>query len=162
LLEIATSNTERLIILVNDILDMEKISSGKDNFAYQDVSCNRLILNTMNNIRPIAEKKQITMIWDEQAADTMVRVDPVRAGQVLLNLLSNGIKFTPRGGRVTVSAAVEPGGQAVIRVRDTGIGIDSVGHVAHPKARVATRIAIGGRTTPVLLKEQFEALFCRP
>ena len=122
LLEIATSNTERLIILVNDILDMEKISSGKDNFAYQDVSCNRLILNTMNNIRPIAEKKQITMIWDEQAADTMVRVDPVRAGQVLLNLLSNACKFSHQGGTVELGFSIL-GDMARFSVVDHGEGV---------------------------------------
>jgi len=62
---------------------------------------------------------------DRPEAPIQIRHDPVRIGQVVTNLVGNAIKFTPRGGRVTVGVRGEPDGSAVITVADTGIGIDA-------------------------------------
>lgn len=106
LLEIAAGNTDRLIFLVNDILDMEKISAGTENFAYADVSCKHLIHQAELQIRPIAEKNNLTVVCQESITDALVRVDPDRAGQVLLNMLSNACKFSFSGGEVKLGFSI--------------------------------------------------------
>lgn len=122
LLGIAAANTERLILLVNDILDMEKISAGKEKFDYADVSSNQLIRETALQIRPIADRQKVRLVHQAVKTDALVRVDPDRATQVLSNLLSNACKFSYPGGVVELAFSVE-GAFARFRVVDHGQGI---------------------------------------
>lgn len=122
LIEIAGMNTDRLISLVNDILDLEKISAGQENFDYADMSCNRLIRDAVLQILPIAEKHQVRIKWKAAKTDALVRVDAGRAGQVLLNMLSNAVKFSLPDGTVEVSFSVE-GTAARFGVVDHGEGV---------------------------------------
>ena len=127
LLEIASINTDRLISLVNDILDMEKISAGTENFIYTDVSCKQLIQNVTLQIRPIAEKNQLKIVWQDDCPDALVRADAQRAGQVLLNFLSNACKFSHQGGEINVGFSIL-GSDVRFAVFDHGEGMPESFH----------------------------------
>ena len=111
-----------LLGMINDILDLAKIESGKmevriDDFSIRDVS------EALTNLaRPMADRKNITLECRLEEAIPLMRQDPGKVRQILYNLLSNAIKFTPEGGRVTLRARTE-GRYVVLEVEDTGIGI---------------------------------------
>ncbi|GAC1468301.1 MAG: ATP-binding protein [Isosphaeraceae bacterium] len=111
-----------LLGMINDILDLAKIESGKMDVSSEDFSLRDVCEALVNLARPIAERKNITLSFRLDEAVPLLRQDPGKLRQILYNLLSNAIKFTPEGGRVTLSARTESR-FAVIQVADTGIGI---------------------------------------
>ncbi len=111
-----------LLGMINDILDLAKIESGKMEVRVEDCSIRDICESLTVLARPIADKKGIILECRLDDAIPLVRQDPGKLRQILYNLLSNAIKFTPEGGRVTVSARPD-GRQVVIEVADTGIGI---------------------------------------
>ncbi len=121
MLDIAVSNTDRLIRLINDILDMERIDSGSVTLHRKNCSVADLLEHAAEVMRPMADKAHIVIEVVPSTASN-VWADPDRIIQTLTNLLSNAIKFSPAGSTVTLSA--EPGSNDVIfRVRDAGRGI---------------------------------------
>jgi len=111
-----------LLSLINDILDLSKIEAGRMELDLADFSLPSAIENAVTLIRERAHRRGITL---ERALDDRVgavRADERKVKQVLLNLLTNALKFTPEGGRISVQACVR-GGAAEVRVTDTGIGI---------------------------------------
>jgi signal transduction histidine kinase len=116
------SSGKMLLGMINDILDLAKIESGKMEVRSEDFSLRDVCEGLTALARPIAERKDINLECRLDEAIPLLRQDPGKLRQVIYNLLSNAIKFTPEGGRVTVSARVE-GRFAVIQVEDTGIGI---------------------------------------
>jgi signal transduction histidine kinase len=121
LIAIAHSNTQRLVRLINDILDIEKIESGTVAFKLQRVELRPLIEQAIESSRAFADTYLVTLRFEESKAQE-VRADPDRLMQVIANLLSNAIKFSPRDAEVVV--AVEDHGEQVrITVRDHGSGI---------------------------------------
>jgi len=116
------SSGRMLLAMINDILDLAKIESGKmevrsDDFSIRDV-CEALC----NLCRPVAERKNITLECRLDEAIPLLRQDSGKLRQILYNLVSNAIKFTPDGGRVTLRASAV-GRFVVLEVEDTGIGI---------------------------------------
>jgi PAS domain S-box-containing protein len=121
LINIAHSNSQRLVRLINDILDIEKIESGKVVFNLRRVEVLALIEQTIEANRGLADEYGVKLRLEPSSAQE-VRADPDRLMQVITNLLSNAIKFSPREAEVTVS--VEGRDQDVrIGVRDHGPGI---------------------------------------
>ncbi len=120
ILEVAIRNIERLIRLVNDILDLERMKSGK--ITIQPVDCNlkQLLIQATETMQPMATKAQVKLEVDPY--DVVMRVDPDRMLQTLTNLLSNAIKFTEPGGKIWLKAGVK-GDRCLIAVKDTGRGI---------------------------------------
>jgi signal transduction histidine kinase len=111
-----------LLSLINDILDLSKIEAGRMELDLADFSLPSAIENAVTLIRERAHRRGITL---DRALDDRVgavRADERKVKQVLLNLLTNALKFTPEGGRISVQACVR-GGAAEVRVTDTGIGI---------------------------------------
>ena len=100
LLDIAHSNSQRLVRLINDILDIEKIESGKVVFALQPVELRALAEQAIEANRGFAESFGVAVRLDPASAEAVVRVDPDRMTQVIINLLSNAVKFSPRGEEV--------------------------------------------------------------
>lgn len=111
-----------LLGMINDILDLAKIESGKMEVRSEDFSLRDICEALTGLARPIAERKNIDLNCRLDEAIPLLRQDSGKLRQILYNLLSNAIKFTPEGGRVTLSARVE-GRNALIEVADTGIGI---------------------------------------
>jgi signal transduction histidine kinase len=111
-----------LLGMINDILDLAKIESGKMEIHVEDFSIRDVCEALSNLMRPMAEKKGLDLTCELDDAIPLLRQDPGKIRQIVYNLLSNSIKFTPEGGRVTLSAKAE-GKSVVIAVCDTGIGI---------------------------------------
>lgn len=126
-----TLSSKHLLGLINDILDMSKIESGKLSLNMYLLSLRETMESIVNIVQPqIKAKKQHFDIFIQNIEVEEVYCDSVRLNQVLLNLLSNAVKFTPEEGRVNVYLDQEPSpkGENYIRcrfrVKDTGIGMD--------------------------------------
>ena len=121
ILQVAIRNSERLIRLVNDILDLERMKSGK--IALKPTPCNlqQLLLQAIETMQAMAQKAEVQLLLEEPD-HLSINLDPDRMLQTLTNLLSNGIKFTEPGGTVTLKASIE-GDLCQIIVQDTGKGI---------------------------------------
>jgi PAS domain S-box-containing protein len=122
LLAIAQSNSQRLVRLVNDILDIEKMESGQLTFCFRRVDARALAEQVIEANRGFADGYGIGLRLDPAAVAADVHVDPDRLAQVMTNLLSNAIKFSPPNGEVTVSIA-NSGGAVRLSVRDHGPGV---------------------------------------
>jgi two-component system, NarL family, sensor histidine kinase BarA len=113
-----------LLALVNDILDLAKIEAGKMDLHLVDFSIGDLIERVVTMVRLLAEKRNIDISAEVDERLPLLSQDPGKIQQVLYNLVSNAIKFTPEGGRVRVLAEYdEPEGMLVLVVEDTGVGI---------------------------------------
>jgi PAS domain S-box-containing protein len=122
LLEIAQRNTERLILLINDILDIEKIEAGKMRFAFKSVDLDALVGDAVQGAEGMAQLRSVRLVRRQRAAGLRVHVDEHRLLQVATNLLSNAIKFSPEGGSVEIDVVAD-GGRARVTVTDHGGGI---------------------------------------
>ncbi len=112
---------KHLLGLINDILDLAKVEAGQMELRLQDVAVEPVIAQAVELVEPLAAEKHIT-IRSEAASVGEVLVDAGKLKQMLLNLVSNAIKFTAEGGTVTVTAR-RLQGAVEIAVADTGIGI---------------------------------------
>ncbi len=121
LLEIAKNNTERLIRLVNDILDIEKIESGKMDFSFKNFDIASLIREAIENMQNIAEIAQVKIIFEHEGEE-MVYADYDKLIQVMVNLLSNAIRFSEAGQSVTITL-VSSDEETRVSVIDHGQGI---------------------------------------
>ena len=123
------SSSNHLLSLINDVLDMSRIESGKINLEEQKANLSDIFHDIKTIISGQIHAKQLELYMDMMdVTDEDVFCDKTRLNQVLLNLLSNAIKFTPAGGTVSVRIAQLPGaskgiGFYEIRVKDTGIGM---------------------------------------
>ncbi len=115
------SSGKHLLRLINDILDLSKIEAGKMELIIENVSVHTTFDDTVETLRLLAENKSQTLAHHAEP-DLLVRADPVRLKQVLVNLAGNAIKFTPEGGRVELKARQE-NGQVRLEVWDNGPGI---------------------------------------
>ena len=122
LLTIANNNADRLLILINDILDIEKIEAGKMDFRFQEVDITSLVKQALMNNAAYAEQYQVTFQYSSTIKGCIVVVDPDRIIQVLNNLLSNAAKFSPQGDVIEINAS-RNGDKFRISVSDHGQGI---------------------------------------
>ncbi len=118
-----TSAARHMLALVNDILEYSRLEAGNLPIGWQPVMLGPIVEAALHMVAVFATSRGIQMNRDLSWADAAVRGDPVRLKQVLLNLLTNAIKFTPRGGRVQVRLTAGLNGQVRLEVADTGIGI---------------------------------------
>lgn len=113
---------QKLLNLINDILDLAKIEAGKMEVRLEEVRIADLCEGQLNMFRPLAQKKNIELRSQVDGNIPFLRQDPVKLQQILSNLLSNAIKFTPEGGRVLLKAEADPL-HVILTVADTGVGI---------------------------------------
>ena len=114
-------DSQHLLALINDILDLSKIEAGRLEFRAEEFEAYPAVEEVIGTIRPQAEAKSIA-VSNLMNREALLRADPLRFKQVVLNLLSNAVKFTPAQGRITVESAWFRG-QISITVTDTGIGV---------------------------------------
>ena len=117
------SNTQHLAGLINDLLDLSKIESGKIEMKSSRVSLGGLVHDVVETLRPIAVEKAIALDATIPEPSIMVWADRDKINQVLMNLIGNAIKFTPAQGSVTVSASSEGNQRVQVSVSDTGPGV---------------------------------------
>jgi signal transduction histidine kinase len=120
-LDIALRNLERLIRLVDDLLDLSRIESGRLVLAVEPVALARVVTNAVEAVRGFADAREIGLEVSE-GEPVSVTADGDRLEQVIVNLLSNAVKFSPAGRRVGVRWWLEDG-RAVVEVSDEGPGI---------------------------------------
>jgi len=118
------SSGQHLLMLINEILDLAKVESGKTELHLSEVNIKRLLENSLMMIKEKALKHriQIAVRIQEELSDLPVQADEVKVKQIVFNLLSNAAKFTPDGGRIEMSAQLEAD-SVVITVSDTGRGL---------------------------------------
>jgi two-component system, NarL family, sensor histidine kinase BarA len=128
-----------LLEMINDILDLAKMESGKMEVRLSEFKMGVLVAAQCDMARPLAEKKNIDLDCDAPVSLPPLRQDPAKIQQILNNLLSNAIKFTPEGGRIRVLAERDPEDYLRLSVSDTGIGISAEDqHLIFEKFRQAT------------------------
>lgn len=124
LLHIIAEESNRLINLVNSLLDLSKMEAGMMSYNFDKTHLGPLIHKAMLEITPLIEAKDLRLNAEVPAELPSVNVDRERILQVLRNLIGNAVKFTPKAGRVEVSARAA-NGHVAVSVRDTGPGIAS-------------------------------------
>jgi len=112
-----------LLSLINDLLDLSKIEAGKLPLTFSDVALNEIIGQCVTSMGPQASSSRIIMRTAFAPALPPVVADARSIRQIVLNLLSNSLKFTPAGGQVIISTGLNDAGEVVLRVRDNGIGM---------------------------------------
>ncbi len=122
LVRIAQRNSERLIVLVNDLLDIDKLQSGQMEFQFAEADLSEIVLAGIEQNVPYAERGGLRLQVEVPPDRVPVRVDRHRIQQVLANLISNAVKFSPAGDEVLVRLRVD-GECARISVIDHGIGV---------------------------------------
>ena len=134
-LTIINEESDRLTKLINDFLDLSKIEAGRMQWDTKDISLTPVIQNAINITQAMAKKQNLNVIFNPDPDLPLVPGDKDRLIQVVTNLLSNSIKFTPDGGTITVGTraaeASDPEinhGMVLVSITDTGIGIAPENH----------------------------------
>ncbi len=130
-LEIILKQSDRLNLIIEDLLELSKIESGRVSLKEEPLELRSVVDRTLSMIKPIADKKRHRLVTSVDPSLPPVAGDDGRLVQVLTNLLDNAIKYTPEGGTITVGAALAPSignaeplaGAIELTVTDTGIGI---------------------------------------
>lgn len=140
-IDMAKRNVENLTSIINDILDINKIEAGKMDFNYKIMNIHSVIENVKTNFECVAKEHEIIFTTEEQSELPDIYADSQRLGQVLTNLVSNAIKFTPKGKNITIKSELKnardictnqyfekdikslQGNYIIVSVIDEGIGI---------------------------------------
>jgi PAS domain S-box-containing protein len=120
LLRIALANSDRLVRLINDILDLERIQSGRERLTFRPVQLAQIVRQAIDGMAPVAEAAGVQLIHDSTQVE--IAADPDRLLQVLTNLLSNAIKFSPPNSTISVLLRPDVSG-VTLSVIDPGRGI---------------------------------------
>jgi len=152
-LKIAQKSIGRLGVLIDDLLDFNKLESGKLRMEIRPYSIEDIIREAVNSVFQLAESHRIKIVVSEWVVPKVV-CDQNRIIQVLVNLLGNAIKFTAQGGTITISAEKVLGDKVKVNVKDNGIGIDpgmqfkifnrfvQADHPTSPEARKGTGLGL--------------------
>lgn len=115
------TNSERLLKLINSVLDLAKIESGRMDLDLAEIKLSSLVEEALGTVAPLLEKNAIRLLTDVDDGETLPKADPEKMLHILINLLGNAIKFAPNG-QVRIKAYHQPK-RIYISVADTGIGI---------------------------------------
>jgi signal transduction histidine kinase/ActR/RegA family two-component response regulator len=128
--ELIERQSKHLTRIVNDLLDLSRLVSGKIVLKRQVIDLRNAVRQSLETVRAAAQRHHITIDVSSISPPLPIDVDPVRADQIITNVLTNAIKYTPEGGYVVVTLARE-GEEVVMRVTDDGVGIaeDRIGTI---------------------------------
>lgn len=133
-----------LLGLINDVLNLAKLETGQVHFSHDDVSLRETLASAATMLEPQAAAKGVAFSYTSPDPDLSVQGDRDKVLQIVLNLLANAVKFTPEGGRVTLSVR-HPGedGRVEVIVQDTGRGIpaDQLARIFEPFVQVGRRLS---------------------
>ncbi len=122
MLEVAKADSDRLYRTIDDLLSISRIESGRALFQFRPMAPREIVLSSVDPIRELFTEKHLHLTVTAAADLPLVRADPISVHSALTNLLSNALKFTPPGGKVTVAVA-EEGESILFSISDTGPGI---------------------------------------
>jgi len=114
--------SRHLTRLVNDLLDLSRVAAGKITLKMQIAYLKEIAQQSMRVVQPQADQQKIAIRFEPPQKSVLVYADPVRVEQIITNILTNAVKYTPEGGHVEMQVGVE-NGRAAIRVKDDGVGI---------------------------------------
>ncbi len=166
-LEAIRRNGDHLLSLINDILDLSKIEAGKLVVEKIELSPLELVADVISFMQVRAEKKELTLRVEWcNAVPLRVVSDPIRLRQILINLLGNAVKFTPKGGTITLAPALveSPGEEPRLQfaVRDTGIGMtpEQLSRLFRPftQADTSTTRKFGGTGLGLTISKRLAAM----
>jgi PAS domain S-box-containing protein len=140
---------EHMVSLLNDLLDLSKIEAGKLDLNFARVDLNEVTQQSVALMQPQANRQRVIIRTSLSNALPAVVADERSTRQIVLNLLSNSVKFTGPGGQVIVSTALTDRGEAVLRVRDTGVGMSEkeIATALEPFRQLATSSRFGSAGT---------------
>ncbi|MEM7716818.1 MAG: GAF domain-containing protein, partial [Cyanobacteria bacterium P01_A01_bin.68] len=118
---VALRNSRRLLRLVNQLLDLQRLDAGRMRSSFRPCNLVEFVSQIIESFRPYCEKKQLNLITDFGECP-VIYLDMEKFDKVVYNLLSNAMKFTPEGGNITIRVKPE-GKKCLLQVQDTGIGI---------------------------------------
>ncbi|MCV6547936.1 MAG: ATP-binding protein [Cohaesibacter sp.] len=146
--DIHTSGSH-IMSLINDLLDLSKVEAGKMDLSFQATELNALIQESVGLMQPQANREQIIIRTSLASSLPDVVGDARSLRQIILNLLSNGVKYTPAGGQVIISTSYEENGEVILRIRDTGIGMseEEAKMALEPFRQVSSTANKGGQGT---------------
>jgi two-component system, cell cycle sensor histidine kinase PleC len=121
--EIIHTSGRHLLSLINDVLDLSKIEAGKYEVKTTHIPVRELVCDCASLMQPGADNAGVALRLDIPLVMPVLYADPRALRQILLNLLSNAIRFTRSGGEVTVTASIAQSGEFCLEVSDTGVGI---------------------------------------
>jgi PAS domain S-box-containing protein len=126
--------------LVDDLLDLGKIEAGKMEFSFASLDVNRIVSECVSIMQPQAGREQVDIKLSLSAALPSILADERALRQIVLNLLSNAVKFNKPNGQVIVSTLLADSGSVVVRIRDTGLGMQegNIGLAFEPFRRLTT------------------------
>ncbi len=141
LLALASRNAARLLALVNDLLDLERLEAGQMPMERCSITLDEVFSIARDATEPLAEQRGVSLEWHPGAESLFA--DPDRIARVVINLVGNAVKFTPAGKRVIISAS-RTGDESIIRVEDEGRGIppDAIERVFERFTQVARGDAV--------------------
>jgi signal transduction histidine kinase len=122
------SNGRHLLTIINEILDITRIEAGKMPMQISDVNLNELVPEVMMELDPVVARSRLSVVTRLSPQPLVVQSDRQKVKQIVVNLLSNALKFTHEGGIDVAVSASAAGGTASISVSDTGIGISPEHH----------------------------------
>ncbi len=130
-----------LLQLINDVLDLAKVESGKVDAILEDVALDEVVEECINLVAPLAGKHSIELVDRAGGSGLHVKADYTRLKQVMLNLLSNGIKYNRQNGSVALEVSSTDDGWCEIGVVDTGVGLtaEQIAQIFEPFTRVSER-----------------------
>ena len=141
-LERIQQSQRQLLEVINGVLSYAKVEAGMLHYASEDVHVDELLARCTALVAPEIRGKELELATPNCVTNLIARADGHRVQQIVLNLLTNAIKFTDRGGRVTLACSATRGNDIVVRVTDTGHGIaaDDLECVFHPFVQVDAKL----------------------
>ena len=143
-------STARMIRLVGDILNVSRIELGRVRIVPEPTDANALILSYLEELKPLAEAKKVTIKFEPDSKLDKVNLDPAVFGQIVHNLVGNAIRYTKEGqGEVQIRFSKQPSDGYVLAVSDNGIGIpaEAQAHIFERFYRAENAIAVEGEGT---------------
>jgi two-component system phosphate regulon sensor histidine kinase PhoR len=156
-----STEVDRLHQLVNDLLDIAKLDADKNALQSSEFEINGLVMESLATIQPLAKSRNIKLVYPEFKQSMVIKADRRKLRQILVNLVTNGVKFTPTHGEVSLHVTKLDSAYE-FKVRDTGIGIpaEDLNHIFDKFYRVnkeRSRIVGGSGLGLTIVKQIIEA-----
>jgi signal transduction histidine kinase/HAMP domain-containing protein len=140
-LQMIRRNVELEARLIDDLLDLTRIGSGKVQLNFEVVDAHTLLQNALEICQAEIDRKHVTRSLNLGAQNVHMRADPARLQQIFWNLINNAVKFTPKNGQVIITTSNDSSGQLRVEIADTGLGIE-----AEALPKIFDAFEQGGRT----------------
>jgi len=140
-LQMIRRNVELEARLIDDLLDLTRIGSGKVQLNFEVVDAHTLLQNALEICQAEIDRKHVTRSLNLGAQKVHMRADPARLQQIFWNLINNAVKFTPKNGQIIINTSNDSSGQLRVEIADTGLGIE-----AEALPKIFDAFEQGGRT----------------